>query len=145
MAHYSEAVAQPLVLLLGSVHSAVGSTASHAVRRVAQRSEHARAVLLDAGVLPLLLALLEGGGEGGRPAAVAAAEALRQLAASSSRRHLVCTPHAMACLLRAVLRLRNEPDLGVACLWVLHSACEAIDDAATLLARLDAPGWLGLA
>ena len=71
---------------------------------------------------------------------MAAAEALRQLGASSSRRQLVSTPHAMACLLRAVLRLSNEPDLGVACLWVLHSACEAIDDAATLLARLDAPG-----
>ena len=46
----------------------------------------------------------------------------------------------MASLLRAVQRLRDEVDLGVACLWALHSACEAIDDAATLLARLDAPG-----
>ena len=35
-------------------------TAAQAVRRMAQRSEHARRVLLDAEVLPLLLLLLCG-------------------------------------------------------------------------------------
>ena len=136
MMQLSEAAALPLVTLCTCAsQSQVQCSTSQAVARLAQRSEHARRGLLDAGILPPLTHLLA---SGEASVQLAAAVAIRHLSYSSTRRSLLAQPAPMLALMQCASGVGQHSMAGSAALWALSNACAVASSTDVFLQHVQA-------